>query len=57
MYNYTYDTETGGLLLNTSPMQFSKSRVRFTIKIRSFGLINIGLMKQDSLPYMWSGGK
>jgi phosphoadenosine phosphosulfate reductase len=24
MYNYTYDPETGGLLLNTSPMRFSK---------------------------------
>ena len=24
MYSYTWDTETGGLLLNTSPLQFSK---------------------------------
>ena len=24
MYNYTYDKKTGGVLLNTSPMQFSK---------------------------------
>ena len=24
MYSYTWDTETGGLLLNTSPLAFSK---------------------------------
>ena len=56
MYNYSYDTETGGFLLNTSPMQFSKEPRPVYYK----ELVLLGFdkhwtyEKQDALPYMWA---
>ena len=56
MYNYTYDTETGGLLLNTSPMQFSKEpRPVYYKELDLLGFDQYWTYeKQDSLPYMWA---
>jgi phosphoadenosine phosphosulfate reductase len=56
MYNYTYDTDTGGLLLNTSPMQFSKEPR--PVYYRELDLLGFDQYwtyeKQDALPYMWA---
>lgn len=56
MYNYIYDTETGGLLLNTSPMQFSKEPR--PVYYRELDLLGFDKYwdyeKQDDLPYMWA---
>lgn len=44
MYSYTYDKETGGILLNSSPQAFSKeprlvfSRYLKNCKARGFGV-------------------
>jgi phosphoadenosine phosphosulfate reductase len=54
MYNYTYDTQTGGLLLNTSPMQFSKEpRPVYYKELDLLGFDRYwAYEKQDALPYM-----
>ena len=56
MYNYIYDTETGGLLLNTSPMQFSKEpRPVYYKELYLLGFDKYwDYEKQDALPYMWA---
>jgi phosphoadenosine phosphosulfate reductase len=56
MYNYTYDTETGGLLLNTSPTWFSKEpRPVYYKELDLLGFDQYWTYeKQDSLPYMWA---
>jgi 3'-phosphoadenosine 5'-phosphosulfate sulfotransferase (PAPS reductase)/FAD synthetase/ferredoxin len=56
MYNYTYDTETGGLLLNTSPMRFSKEpRPVYYKELDLLGFDRYWTYeKQDALPYMWA---
>ena len=56
MYNYTYDTETGGILLNTSPMQFSKEpRPVYFKELDFLGLDKYWQYeKQDVTPYMWA---
>lgn len=56
MYNYTYDEETGGLLLNTSPMQFSKEpRPVYYKELNILGFDQyFTYKKQDTLPYMWA---
>ncbi len=56
MYNYTYDTETGGLLLNTSPMQFSKEpRPVYYKELDLLGFDQYwDYKRQDALPYMWA---
>lgn len=56
MYNYTYDEETGGLLLNTSPMQFSKEpRPVYYKELDILGFDQyFTYEKQDTLPYMWA---
>ena len=56
MYNYIYDTETGGLLLNTSPMQFSKEpRPVYYKELDLLGFDKYwDYEKQDALPYMWA---
>ncbi|MFA5618208.1 MAG: phosphoadenosine phosphosulfate reductase family protein, partial [Syntrophorhabdaceae bacterium] len=56
MYNYTYDPETGGVLLNTSPMQFSKEpRPVYYKELDLLGLDKYWKYeKQDALPYMWA---
>lgn len=56
MYNYSYDIETGGVLLNTSPMQFSKEPR--PVYYRELDLLGFDkhwdYVKQDALPYMWA---
>ena len=56
MYNYTYDTETGGILLNTTPMQFSKEPR--PVYYRELDLLGFdkywNYEKQDNFPYMWA---
>lgn len=56
MYNYTYDLETGGILLNTSPMQFSKEpRPVYYQELDLLGFDEYWIYeKQDGLPYMWA---
>ncbi len=56
MYNYTYDTETGGILLNTSPIQFSKEpRPVYYTELDLLGFDKYwDYEKQDVLPYMWA---
>jgi phosphoadenosine phosphosulfate reductase len=56
MYNYIYDTETGGILLNTSPMQFSKEpRPVYYKELDLLGFDkHWDYEKQDALPYMWA---
>jgi phosphoadenosine phosphosulfate reductase len=56
MYNYTYDPETGGILLNTSPMQFSKEpRPVYYKELDLLGFDRYWTYeKQDALPYMWA---
>lgn len=56
MYNYTYDPETGGILLNTSPMQFSKEpRPVYYKELDLLGFDQHWTYeKQDALPYMWA---
>ena len=56
MYNYTYDKKTGGVLLNTSPMQFSKEpRPVYYKELDLLGLDKYWeYEKQDNLPYMWA---
>lgn len=56
MYNYTYDPKTGGVLLNTSPMQFSKEpRPVYYKELDLLGFDKYWKYeKQDALPYMWA---
>lgn len=56
MYNYTYDTETGGVLLNTSPMPFSKEpRPVYYKELDILGFDKYWEYdKQDESPYMWA---
>ena len=55
MYNYTYDAETGGILLNTSPLQFSKEpRPVYYKELDLLGFDKYwNYDKQDAQPYMW----
>ena len=56
MYNYTYDAETGGILLNTTPMQFNKEPR--PVYYRELDLLGFdkywNYEKQDDFPYMWA---
>ncbi|MCL2722607.1 MAG: hypothetical protein FWD47_14855, partial [Treponema sp.] len=56
MYNYSYDETTGGILLNTSPMQFSKEpRPVYYKELDLLGFDKYWTyVKQDDLPYMWA---
>ena len=56
MYNYTYDPKTGGVLLNTTPMQFSKEpRPVYYKELDLLGFDKYWKYeKQDALPYMWA---
>jgi len=56
MYNYTYDPKTGGVLLNTLPMQFSKEpRPVYYKELDLLGFDKYwNYEKQDALPYMWA---
>ena len=56
MYTYTWDTETGGILLNSSPLQFSKEpRPVFSEELDTLGFDKFwSYDKNDSIPYMWA---
>ena len=56
MYNYTYDDTTGGVLLNTTPMQFSKEpRPVYFKELDLLGFDKYWQYeKQEDLPYMWA---
>lgn len=56
MYSYTWDTETGGLLLNSSPLAFSKEpRPVYYKELDILGFDRIwNYEKTDAYPYMWA---
>lgn len=56
MYSYTWDSETGGLLLNSSPLQFSKEpRPVYYQELDILGFDKYWKYeKDDSAPYMWA---
>lgn len=56
MYSYTYDTETGGILLNSSPQAFSKEpRPVFSKELDIYGFDSYWNYEQnDEVPYMWA---
>lgn len=56
MYSYTLDSETGGLLLNSSPLQFSKEpRPVYYQELDILGFDKYwNYAKDDSAPYMWA---
>ncbi len=56
MYSYTWDTETGGLLLNSSPLAFSKEpRPVYYKELDILGFDRIWhYEKNDAYPYMWA---
>lgn len=56
MYSYTWDTETGGLLLNSSPLAFSKEpRPVYYKELDILGFDRIwNYDKNDAYPYMWA---
>ena len=56
MYSYSWDSETGGLLLNSSPLQFSKEpRPIYYKELDILGFDQYWKYDQnDSYPYMWA---
>ena len=56
MYSYTYDTETGGILLNSSPTVFSKEpRPVYSSEMDILGFDRFyEYERQDDKPYMWA---
>ena len=56
MYSYTWDAETGGLLLNISPLSFSKEpRPVYYKELDILGFDRYwNYAKNDSYPYMWA---
>lgn len=56
MYSYTWDEETGGLLLNSSPLAFSKEpRPVYYQELDTLGFDRFwNYDKDDSAPYMWA---
>jgi phosphoadenosine phosphosulfate reductase len=56
MYSYTYDAKTGGLVLNSSPTQFSKEpRPVYSKELDLLGFNNYWKYeKRDDVPYMWA---
>jgi len=56
LYSYTYDKETGGLLLNSSPTVFSKEpRPVYSSELDVLGFDKYWKYdKQIDLPYMWA---
>lgn len=56
MYSYTWDPETGGLLLNSSPLSFSKEpRPVYYKELDILGFDRYwNYAKNDSYPYMWA---
>ncbi len=56
MYSYTYDEETGGILLNSSPLQMSKEpRPVYYKELDILGFNKYwNYAPDDSAPYMWA---
>ena len=56
MYSYTYDEDTGGLLLNSTPTNFSKEpRPVYAPELDMLGFDEYwGYEKQSDVPYMWA---
>lgn len=56
MYSYSWDSETGGLLLNSSPLQFSKEpRPVYYKELDILGFDQYwNYNRNDSYPYMWA---
>ena len=56
MYSYDWDSETGGLLLNTSPLNFSKEpRPVYYEELDILGFDKYWTYdKDDSYPYLWA---
>lgn len=56
MYSYTYDEETGGILLNSTPTNFSKeTRPVYAPELDLFGFDKYCKYdKQSDVPYMWA---
>lgn len=56
MYSYIWDAETGGLLLNSSPLSFSKEpRPVYYKELDILGFDRYwNYAKNDSYPYMWA---
>ena len=56
MYSYTWDEETGGLLLNTSPQQFShEPRPVYAKEMDILGFSrHWEYNKEDGRPYLWA---
>ena len=56
MYSYDWDSETGGLLLNTSPLNFSKEpRPVYYEELDILGFDRYWTYdKDDSFPYLWA---
>jgi phosphoadenosine phosphosulfate reductase len=56
LYSYTFDEETGGILLNSSPTVFSKEpRPVYASELDMLGFDKYWKYKrQDDVPYMWA---
>ncbi len=56
MYSYTWDSETGGILLNTTPLSFCKEpRPVYYKELDLLGFDRYWIYaKDDSFPYMWA---
>ncbi len=56
MYSYTYDVETGGILLNSTPTNFSKEpRPVYAYEMDLLGFDKFfEYEKQNDVPYMWA---
>lgn len=56
MYSYTYDVETGGILLNSTPTNFSKEpRPVYAYEMDLLGFDKFfEYEKQNDIPYMWA---
>lgn len=56
MYSYTFDNQTGGLLLNSSPLKFSKEpRPVYYKELDILGFDRYwNYAQNDSYPYMWA---
>lgn len=56
MYSYTYDEETGGILLNSTPTVFSKEpRPVYAAELDMLGFSKYWKYnKQSDIPYMWA---
>ena len=56
MYSYTFDKNTGGILLNSTPTNFSKeARPVYAYEMDLFGFDKYwDYAKQNDVPYMWA---